>query len=216
MNRRAFIRRQAKLRPAESTWEGHYTNALLTTHEGKQVKFYDELIKGKIAAINFMYANCESICPVMTANLVKVQEALKDRIGRDIFMYSITLKPEKDDPKTLKHFAQMHGVKLPGWLFLTGDPDEIETIRFRLFRWDSPDLDENIDQHTGMVHLVNDSIKRTCKVPALATPRQIIQSISWMDPTPVRMERAKKMAALEVERLRREAEAARSGTGGVR
>jgi len=190
MNRRTFLTKPAN--PSDALWRKHYTNVVLTTHEGRKVRFYDDLIKGKIAAINFIYATCEGICPLTTTNLVKVQEALKDRVGRDIFMYSITLRPEQDDPAALKHFAHMHGVKLPGWLFLTGDPYEIETLRFRLFSIDSPDIDENVEQHTGMIHLVNESIKRTCKVPALATPRQIIQSISWMEPTSVRMMRAKK------------------------
>ncbi|MBI3653772.1 MAG: SCO family protein [Acidobacteria bacterium] len=197
MNRRTFLTKAAKPFSLDALWRRHYTNVVLTTHEGKQVRFYDDLIKGKIAAINFIYVNCEGICPLTTTNLIQVQEALKDRVGRDIFLYSITLKPEQDDPTALKHFAQMHGVKLPGWLFLTGDPDEIETLRFRLFSVDSPNIDENIEQHTGMIHLVNEPIKRTCKVPALATPRQIIQSISWMEPTTVRMmKRSKPTQAL--------------------
>jgi protein SCO1/2 len=71
----------------------------LTTHEGKKVKFYDDLIKDKIVIINFMYVKCEGTCPGTTANLVKVQKLLGDRVGKDIFMYSITLKPEEDTPR---------------------------------------------------------------------------------------------------------------------
>jgi protein SCO1/2 len=213
MDRRDFIkspaRSNSKLNSAEAQKRAYFTNALLTTHEGKQVKFYDDLIKDKIVVINMMYANCEGICPMATANLLKVQQGLKGRIGRDTFMYSITLRPEQDDPKALKHFAQMHGVKDPGWLFLTGDPDEIETIRFRLFRWDHPGLDNDIDQHTGMLFLFNDNLSRNCKTPGLGSVRQILQTISWMDPVPVQAERARKSAAKEVERLNREAAWAR-------
>src|ERR671925_1366788 len=74
----------------------HYTNAVLRTHENKKVRFYDDLIKDKLVVINFMYANCQSACPRSTSNLVKVQRMLGGRVGRDIFMYSITLKPEQD------------------------------------------------------------------------------------------------------------------------
>src|SRR5215813_14078367 len=100
MNRRQLFARFASSasRPAGTLGSKYFTNAVLRTHEGKEVRFYDDLIKGKHVVINFMYANCESACPAITANLVKVQEALKDRIGKDIFMYSITLKPEEDDP----------------------------------------------------------------------------------------------------------------------
>src|SRR5688572_5983016 len=43
--------------------ERHFPNVLLTTHEGKAVRFYDDLIKDKIVVINFMYVKCENVCP---------------------------------------------------------------------------------------------------------------------------------------------------------
>src|SRR6266849_3390359 len=61
----------------------YFPNLILTTHEGKKVRFYDDLLKDKIVIINFMYATCAGVCPGVTANLVKVQEALGDRVGRD-------------------------------------------------------------------------------------------------------------------------------------
>src|SRR5262245_39673368 len=107
----------------------HFTNASLLTHENKQVNFYDDLIKGKQVIINLMYATCEGACPIITSKLLKVHNALKDRMGKDLFMYSITLKPEQDDTEALKKFAEMHGASnLPGWVFLTGNPEDIETI----------------------------------------------------------------------------------------
>jgi protein SCO1/2 len=209
MDRRDFLKKPAKSTAAEMDKRTYFTNALLTNHEGKQFRFYDDLMKGKIAIINMMYASCEGICPTMTSNLMKVQEGLKDRIGRDTFMYSITLKPEQDDPAALKHYVHMHGVKAPGWFFLTGDPDEIETIRFRLFRWDHPGIDNNVEQHTGMLFIYNDAISRSAKTPGLSTPQTILRSISWMDPMPVQIERAKRDAYKERDRLRKEAAWAR-------
>ena len=85
--------------PRERLAERSFPNVTLTTHEGKKVRFYDDLIKDKIVLINFMYVKCEGICPGTTANLLKVQKMLGDRVGRDIFMYSITLKPEEDTPE---------------------------------------------------------------------------------------------------------------------
>ena len=77
----------------DRTQARYFPNVELTTHEGKKVRFYDDLIKDKIVIINFMYAECKGICPGITANLLKVQKLLGNRIGRDIFMYSITLNP---------------------------------------------------------------------------------------------------------------------------
>src|SRR5688572_15126022 len=75
-----------------------YTNGALLTHENKKVKFYDDLIKGRQVIINFMYADCASACPLVTEKLVQVHKAFKDRMGKDLFIYSMTLYPEKDDP----------------------------------------------------------------------------------------------------------------------
>ncbi len=90
---------------------GYFPNAALRTHEDKSVLFYDDLIAGKFVVINFMYTGCGDICPGMTANLVEVQRLLGDRVGRDIFLYSITLQPELDTPEILRGYAETFGVR---------------------------------------------------------------------------------------------------------
>ena len=85
---------------------------------------------------------------MVTEKLAQVHRAMKDRMGKDLFMYSITLYPEQDDPAALKKFATMHGALLPGWTFLTGDPYDIETIRYRLFRENHIKFDLDPGFHT--------------------------------------------------------------------
>src|SRR5258707_1006227 len=46
--------------------ERYFPNVLLTTQEGRQVRFYDDLIKDKIVIIQLMYTNCGDICPLAT------------------------------------------------------------------------------------------------------------------------------------------------------
>jgi len=88
---------ETPLSPAREAIRARYfPNVVLTTHEGKRVRFFDDLIRDKIAVIGLMYANCQGVCPAITANLVKVQKLLGDRVGRDIFLYSVTVKPEED------------------------------------------------------------------------------------------------------------------------
>src|SRR6478672_10173788 len=96
--------------PRERFAERSFPNVTLTTHEGKKVKFYDDLLKDKIVIINFMYVKCEGTCPGTTANLVKVQKLLGNRVGKDIFMYSITLKPEEDTAQDLAAYAKAYKV----------------------------------------------------------------------------------------------------------
>ena len=66
-----------------SRWGADYfPNVTLTTHEGKTVRFYDDLIKGKIVAINLIYTTCKFACPLETARLAQVQNVLGDRLQR--------------------------------------------------------------------------------------------------------------------------------------
>ena len=170
------------LTPREKIQERLFPNVTLITHEGKQVRFYDDLIKDKIIVLNFMYANCEGVCPGITMNMVKVQKALGNRVGRDIFFYSITLKPDKDTPEVLKKYARMHGAG-QGWLFLTGKPADIEMIRRRQgFVDPDPELDKDTSNHIGNIRYGSEPRMLWAACPGLAAPDFITESILWMDP----------------------------------
>ena len=165
--------------PDRTPRAGYFPNFALRTHENRVVRFYDDLIKGKIVIINMMYAQCEGICPAMTSNLVHVQAVLADRIGRDIFMYSLTLQPEIDTPSALRDYAQMHGAG-PGWLFLTGRRREMEVLRRKLGFFDpDPAVDQDRSQHLGFVRFGNEALDRWAACPALSNPEQIVRSILW-------------------------------------
>lgn len=165
----------------EKTRKRYFPNFVLTTHEGKKVKFYDDLIKDKIVVINFMYAKCEGVCVPVTRNLKRVQALLGNRVGRDIFMYSFTLKPEEDTPDKLKHYVHMHKLK-PGWTFLTGKPDEINTLRRNLGFFDAKaKLDKDLTNHIGMVKYGNEARQWWAMFPGQANPPWIVESILWMD-----------------------------------
>lgn len=161
--------------------ERYFPNFALITHEGKKVRFYDDLIKDKIVLINMMYAKCEGICMPVTMNLKRVQKLLGDRVGKDIFFYSITLKPEEDSPATLKSYAEMHGVG-PGWFFLTGVPADIEVLRRKLgFTNPDPKLDADKSQHIGMVRYGNERLELWAACPGMAHASWIVESISFVD-----------------------------------
>lgn len=168
-------------RSREKTRKHYFPNFELTTHEGKKVKFYDDLIKDKIVVLNFMYAQCDGICVPITANLKRVQKLLGNRVGRDIFMYSITLKPEEDTPERLKHYVHMHHVK-PGWTFLTGKPEEIGILRRKLgFYTSNAKLDKDVTNHIGMVRYGNEARQWWAMFPGRAKAPWIVESILWMD-----------------------------------
>jgi protein SCO1 len=168
-------------RSAAGPRAGYFPNVTLRTHEDKTVRFYDDLIAGKFVIINFMYTGCGDICPGMTANLAEVQRLLGERVGRDIFMYSITLQPELDTPEILKGYAETFGVQ-PGWLFLTGERTDIATLRRKLgFVDPDPLLDGDLEQHIGIVKFGIERLDRWAGCPALTAPEQIVRSILSME-----------------------------------
>jgi cytochrome oxidase Cu insertion factor (SCO1/SenC/PrrC family) len=120
------------VRFAGSRWgETYFPNVELTTHEGEKVRFFDDLIEGKVVMINFIYTRCPDACPLETARLSEVREILGDRVGQDVFMYSISIDPDYDTPEVLKEFTQMYQIG-PGWKFLTGDEEDILLLRRKL------------------------------------------------------------------------------------
>jgi protein SCO1/2 len=130
-----------------SRWGADYfPNVTLTTQFNKQVKFYDDLLKGKKVAIYLMYTTCKFACPLETARLAQVQRYLGDRVGKDIFFYSITIDPKHDTPQVLKSYAEQFHAG-PGWLFLTGKESDIDLISKKLGLYTEPDT-ANQDGHT--------------------------------------------------------------------
>lgn len=178
MDRRAFL--GGKPPRSASRGADFYTNAILTTQTGRKVRFYDDLVKDKLIAVNFIYTRCQEACPLSTSNLVEVQKLLGARFNHEVFMYSFTLKPWQDDAATLKAYARERGAR---WTFLTGSDYDLDTIRFRLFRWEHPALDFDLEQHTGMVTAINDPLDRWTMCPTLARPQQVVDAINWVAPT---------------------------------
>ncbi len=108
----------------------YFPNVPLTTHEGESVRFFD-LIKDRVVAINFIYTTCPDSCPLETARMAKVQKILGDRVGRDIFMFSISIDPENDTPEVLAEYAERFRAG-PGWWFLTGKESDVTLLRKKL------------------------------------------------------------------------------------
>jgi protein SCO1/2 len=138
---------------------GQNANVPLITQDGEQVRFYDDLIKGKIVAVNFIYTSCMFTCPLETARLAQVQRILGDRVGKDIFFYSISIDPDHDTPAVLKEYMQGFDVG-PGWTFLTGMREDVDLLAFRLGMTDDPSITSgpgpNLDGHTPHLLIGNE------------------------------------------------------------
>lgn len=152
----------------------YFPSLVVLTHEGRKAWFYDDLIKGKIVGINFMSVRGEAKLPV-TANMAKVQDLVGERLGRDVFLVSITTDPEHDTPAALEAFAKQHGAK-DGWVFVTGKPEEINTLMHHL----------GAHGHGGgagnhhSFRYGNENYARWASFHALAQPEEIAQRFDWV------------------------------------
>lgn len=178
----------AQARSATSRYgAGYFPNFELEAHTGQRLRLYDDMLKGKLVLLNFTYATCDGICPTVTENLKQVHGLLGDRIGRDIFMYSITLRPELDTAAVLREHVDMHGIG-HGWLYLRTEPAQLYTLRKRLGAVDpDPVIDADYTQHSGMVHIGNEPLERWMGCPGEARAEWIAKAVLRMDgPRPVR------------------------------
>jgi len=160
-----------------------FPDVALTTHEGKQVRFYEDLLKDKVVVLNLMYANCQGVCPTITANLVRVRKILAEQGKGSVCFYSLTVKPEEDTPEKLKAYAEMHHMG-PGWQLLTGRAAEIELLRSKLgFVDPNPEVDQNDPaSHSGMVRFGNEPHAWWAACQGQANPEWIAREISYVIP----------------------------------
>jgi len=157
----------------------HLPNVALLTHEGKRVRFYDDLVKNRIVTLNFFYTRCDEICPAVTANLAAVQKLFGSDLGTKLFMYSFTLKPEEDDVQAIRRYREMFHAR-PGWTFLTGTPADLEKVRRGIgFQYPDPKIDQDKSQHIGNIRYGNEPLMLWAACPGLANPKYVAESVSW-------------------------------------
>ncbi len=137
------------LRTDENYQREYFTDLPLFTQDGKPVRFYTDMLRGKVVLISFIYTNCTDICPILMPNLVRIQELLGDRSGRDVSLISISVDPVDDSPEELKEYGKKYGAK-PGWTFLTGKKENIDWVVYKLGQYT-----EDFEDHT-MLFLVGD------------------------------------------------------------
>ena len=103
----------------------YFTDVQLVNQNGEKMRLYSDLLQGKVVIINSFFATCQGVCLPLNRNLQKVQQALGERIGKDVNIISISVDPVLDTPASLKEYAKKLDSK-PGWYFLTGDKQNVD------------------------------------------------------------------------------------------
>jgi protein SCO1/2 len=109
----------------ETPGHKYFTDVELINQNGEKMRFYSDLIQGKVVIINSFFATCQGSCLPLNQNLAKVQQALGDRLGKDVYILSISVDPTVDTPPILKQYAKKLQAR-PGWYFLTGSKENVD------------------------------------------------------------------------------------------
>jgi protein SCO1 len=149
----------------------YFTDVELINQDGKKVRFYSDVLKGKTVIVNAFFTTCTSVCPPMNRNMEKIQEVLGDRVGRDVFLVSITVDPEVDTPTRLKEYAQkFHAGQ--GWIFLTGKKENLDWALYKLGQYV-----EKKDDHTTIFIIGNETTGLWKKAFGMANVAELIQVV---------------------------------------
>jgi protein SCO1/2 len=136
----------------------------LVDQDGKTVHLYSDLLKGRVAALSFIFTTCTTICPLIGANLGRLQTELGESLGEGVELISVSVDPATDTPQRMKTWGAQFGAKA-GWDLLTGDKETVEQL-LKAVGLFTPD----IQNHSPFPLLVNDRTGDWTRINALETP----------------------------------------------
>jgi cytochrome oxidase Cu insertion factor (SCO1/SenC/PrrC family) len=154
-----------------SPGQKYFSDVELINQHGEKLRFYSDLLKGKVVVINSFFSTCSSICPPMNRSFAKIQEALGDRLGKDVHLISLTVDSAIDTPSRLKEYAEKLGAR-PGWHFLTGKKENIDLALQKVGHYV-----EAKDDHTSIVIIGNEPKGVWTKAFGLAKADELIKLV---------------------------------------
>lgn len=165
---------------------GYFPNVVLINHEFENARFYDDLVRGKIVTVNsFSTSNGSALQKQAMTNLVELQKYLGDRVGRDLFMYSITYDPMHDTPQVLHEYARRLGVR-PGWSLLTGRPDDVNLVLARIGLGYMRMANHRMEPHYALLRMGNEALDRWTAMPAVFRPHLLAHHLTLLEVKPER------------------------------
>lgn len=127
----------ALLSACEDTYEGDFSYSVqdfeFTNQNGEKISKND--LEGNFWIADFIFTNCETVCPPMTANMVQLQKTLKEEGLDDVKIASFSVDPENDTPEKLKEYVLSRGGTLDNWQLFTGyDFQTIKEFAIKCFK----------------------------------------------------------------------------------
>ena len=154
-----------------SAAEKYFSDVELIDQDGQKLHFYSDVLKNKVVIINAFFSTCTSVCPPMNRNLEKIQDALGDRLGKDVFLVSISVDPETDTPTRLKEYSRRFHAR-PGWMFLTGKKENVDWALYKLGQYV-----ETKGDHSTIVIIGNEPKGLWKKALGLAKAEELVRIV---------------------------------------
>lgn len=156
----------------EQAARNYFTDLELVTQDGEPVRFYTDVLKDKVVLINFIYTRCKDACPLLVQKLTLVRDVVEGQLGNPIQFVSISVDPERDTPAALKEFARRYHADHAGWVFLTGEAQNITHIVRKLGQY-SPD----VQSHSTLMLAGNVKTAHWMKIPPTVPPPVIAEKL---------------------------------------
>lgn len=160
---------------AEAKAREYFTNVELIDQNGQRLKFYDDVLKDNVVVISFIFTNCGGACPLMTRNLTMIRDMLPSHVRDEINFISISLDPVRDTPAAMKEFAQTHDADQERWLWLTGQPDNVNMITKKLGTYT-----DELEAHTTMLIAANVRDAHWTKIAPNVPPNGVVQRLQML------------------------------------
>lgn len=146
----------------------------LVDQNGNPVRFYSDLVQGKLVLMNAIYTTCSGTCPMQTSIFAGVQRRLEKRGADHVQMISISLDPAHDTPERMKKFAETYGAK-EGWAFLTGEPSRVRRVLEAMDLYTA-----NPEEHTPIASVGNERSGVWMKVINLTSPDELVDKLEYV------------------------------------
>jgi len=157
---------------SEQKARDYFSNIEVIDQDGQRLKFYDDVLKDKVVAINFIFTNCQGACPLMTRHLTLVRDLLGPEVGEKIHFVSISIDPIRDTPAAMKEFAETHQADQAAWRFITGDPDDLALIVKRLGQYT-----DDVEAHSTLLLAANVRTAHWTKIPPNVPPNGVVERL---------------------------------------
>lgn len=156
---------------AAENWEltkSAFEDVAVVDQTNKTLNYYEDLIKSKTVAINFIFTTCTSSCPLSSAVFRQVQKQLGKQ---KVQLISVSVDPVNDTPERLLKFSKKFKAE-PNWAFVTGEKTDISGLLKNLGVYTADKKD-----HSNMVIVGNDANHQWVRLYGFPEADEIIATL---------------------------------------